>query len=223
MAAAGLAAEARALKARLRQALDQHDESSRVRLHRAASWLLRAGQEEEDPDARFLFLWIAFNAAYGGEFGNEQRGRALLDAYIARILALDGAGVLHAALFRTYSGPVRTLLANRYVFAPFWKGLREHDAGERWKASFDRASRRAMRALVDKDTATVLAIVFDRLYVLRNQLVHGGATHGSKVNRAQVRDGARLLQALVPPCITLMLEHPDCDFGPIAWPVLPDA
>lgn len=35
----------------------------------------------------------------------------------------------------------------------------------------------------------ILSILFDRLYVLRNQLVHRGATWNSDVNRDQVRDG----------------------------------
>ena len=34
--------------------------------------------------------------------------------------------------------------------------------------------------------------VFDRLYVLRNQLVHGGSTWNSGINRTQVRDGAAI-------------------------------
>ena len=45
---------------------------------------------------------------------------------------------------------------------------------------------------------TVLSIVFDRLYVLRNQLVHGGATWNSQVNRQQLRDGVAILGTLVP-------------------------
>ena len=51
-------------------------EPYRVRLHRALSWLARAEKDEEDADARFIFLWIAFNAAYAdeGEFQTIQPG-----------------------------------------------------------------------------------------------------------------------------------------------------
>ena len=41
-------------------------------------------------------------------------------------------------------------------------------------------------------------MLFDRLYVLRNQLVHGGATWNSSVNRGQVKAGAEILAFLVP-------------------------
>ena len=64
-----------------------------------------------------------------------------------------------------------------------------------------------------KDTKIVLSTLFDRLYVLRNQLVHGGATWNSKVNRAQVKDGAEILGALLPIFLDLMMDNPQ-----IKWP-----
>ena len=35
-----------------------------LRVHRALSWVERAERESDDPDAAFIFYWIAFNAAY---------------------------------------------------------------------------------------------------------------------------------------------------------------
>ena len=35
---------------------------------------------------------------------------------------------------------------------------------------------RAHRALAERDTVTVLGVVLSRIYTLRNQLMHGGAT-----------------------------------------------
>ena len=35
---------------------------------------------------------------------------------------------------------------------------------------------------------TVLSVVLSRIYTLRNQLMHGGATWSSSVNRDQIRD-----------------------------------
>lgn len=71
-----------------------------------------------------------------------------------------------------------------------------------------------------QDTLVVLGIVFDRLYVLRNQLVHGGTTWNSRVNRQQVGDGASLLRDLVPVTLELMLDRPEVDYGGIAFPVV---
>ena len=69
-------------------------------------------------------------------------------------------------------------------------------------------------------TEIVLAIVFERLYVLRNQLVDCGATWHSKVNRPQVSDGTRILGTLVPIIIELMISHPELDFGENLYPVI---
>jgi hypothetical protein len=211
---------ARSLKLRQRELPLPDTHPLRVRLHRAISWLQRAGREHDDPDARFVFLWVALNAAYAQEFGSEQREREQLSAFFSRLVAADPHRCLHALLFGEFTGPIRTLIDNHFVFEPFWRALRTHDSSERWKEGFDAGKRKAMRALMDGDTATVLAIVCDRLYVLRNQLVHGGATWNSAVNRQQVRDGAAIMARLVPIVIELMLERPDDDWGAIGYPVV---
>ena len=209
-----------ALHDRLRQHGDGHAEPLRVRLHRAISWLRRAEREGDDPDARFIFLWIAFNAAYAREFEADESERNRLRQFLATLVSVDPQQRLRQLVFERYSGPIRTMLENRYVFQPFWTALREHDGSGRWEETFAASRRAAMTAVLDGHTTTVLSIVFDRLYVLRNQLVHGGATWNSGVNRAQVGDGARILWSIVPVVIELMLEHSELDFGDILYPVL---
>ncbi len=56
--------------------------------------------------------------------------------------------------------------------------------------------------------------------MLRNQLLHGGATWRSSVNRAQVGDGARIMYFLVPIFIDVMLDHPEEDWGAARFPVV---
>ncbi|MFD2577593.1 hypothetical protein ACFSTD_01000 [Novosphingobium colocasiae] len=72
----------------------------------------------------------------------------------------------------------------------------------------------------DHDTARILSILFDRLYVLRNQLVHGGSTWNSDVNRAQVRDGAALLGCLLPIFIDLMMDNAGHEWPMPNYPVV---
>jgi hypothetical protein len=211
---------ANSLRVRFHERFEAYEEPYRVRLHRALSWLARADREDGDPDARFIFLWIAFNAAYAHEFGDEQDERSVLEAFFARLVEADAGARLHAILFERYSGPIRTLVDNRFVFAPFWRAMRNHDASDAWAERFAKAKQAAMKSVLERDTVRLLCIVFDRLYVLRCQLVHGGATWNSQVNRAQVQDGARLLGSLVPPMLELMIEHPGLELGAIAYPVV---
>lgn len=209
-----------AMKTRLKRDAEKYPESTRVRLHRALSWLGRAERETKDPDAAFLFLWIAFNAAYAREFGQDENERRRLTDFIATLLAADRDKTLHAIVFKQFSGPIRTLIDNKFVFEPFWRALREHDSSNRWEASFNASHKAALASIMQGDTATVLSIVFDRLYVLRNQLVHGGATWNSSINRAQVQDGVRILDALIPTILRQMLEHPELEFGDVLYPVI---
>mgnify|MGYP007112264769 CR=1 FL=1 len=161
-------------------------ETWRVRLHRAISWLARSEREHHDPDARFMFQWVALNAAYAREFGRGETERERARQFLDVLIGLDPARRLHGALFGQFTGPIRTLLDNRFVFEPFWTALREHDASNAWETAFAGSRKKALASIMQGDTATLLSVVFDRLYVLRNQLVHGGATWSSQVNRAQV-------------------------------------
>jgi hypothetical protein len=212
--------DAKVLKEQHRQVRDSQPETLRVRIHCAISWLARAEQEKEDQDARYIFLWIAFNAAYASEFGFEQKERDQVRQFIDRLLQLDGEQRLHDALFRQFSGPIRTLIDNRFVFEPFWRAMRNHASDGAWETSFVASRKLALRALMDKDTATLLSILLDRLYVLRNQLIHGSATWSGATNRAQVRDGMAILGVLLPIIVGLMMRGEAKNFDSIAFPVV---
>lgn len=214
------ALDASTLKQRHRDMRDDQPESLRIRIHRALSWLARAARGPDDHDARYIFLWIAFNAVYASEFGFEQKEREQVRQFIAQLLKLDTEQQLHRALFNQFSGPIRNLIDNRFLFEPFWRAMREHDASNAWETSFSAAKKRVLDAVMNNDTATLLSIVLDRLYVLRNQLIHGGATWGSATNRAQVRDGVAILGVLVPVIVGLIMRVDSEGLGEVAFPVV---
>ena len=210
------------LHERHRSLREKQSEALATRLHRAISWLQRASADSSDDDTRFIHLWISLNAVYASDFDFEDSERARAVRFLARVVDADEEGRLHAVLFRQFPGPIRTLIDSPYVFAPFWRALRDHDPSERWKERFDASRKAAMTALLEKRTADLLSIVLDRLYVLRNQLVHGGATWNSQVNRAQLRDGCAILGTLVPAILQILLDASGFDDDPIAYPVIPD-
>jgi hypothetical protein len=78
----------------------------------------------------------------------------------------------------------------------------------------------ASQALSTGNTPMLLGVVFNRLYTLRNQLIHGGATWNSKVNRKQLHDCVSLLHKFIPQIISLMMKHPDTLWGDACYPVV---
>lgn len=195
-----------------------------LRLHRSISWIGRAEACGEDDDACFIFLWIAFNAAYADEreFQASSPGErsAFLDFFV-RLVALDGEKRIYKAIWQRFSGPVRMLMDNRYVFNPFWQHHNGIEGFSDWQDKLTTSSRAFASAFQSGETARVLSFVFDRLYVLRNQIVHGGSTWNSGVNRAQVRDGAAILSFLMPVFVDLMMDHPGNDWGKPFYSVVP--
>ncbi len=208
-----------------RQCLEKWDslpDALQLRIHRALSWIGRAEREDDDDDAAFIFYWIAFNAVYAEdsqetEWASERRS---FREYFGKIVGLDKDNVVYDAIWERFSHEIRVFLNNRYVFEPFWKyhnGAPEYDE---WEDSFDRSKRAAGFALARQDTSAILSILFDRLYVLRNQLIHGGATWAGSVNRDQVRDGRRIVAFLVPRFVQIMVATPREPWGVPYYPVV---
>jgi len=212
-----------ALEAQAKCLEKDHDDRIGLRVHRALSWLKRAELCGDDEDARFIFLWIALNAAYANEIQRDadEAEQAMLQRFLGRLVSLDHGNLLFALVWDRFSGPIRSLLHNEFVFQPFWD-FQSGRMGEReWKQKFERANKAAFRALRSTgQTATVLAIVLARLYTLRNQLVHGGATWKGSINREQIRDGAAIMSELTPRIIHLLIRNPDEDWGDPRYPVV---
>ncbi|SMH51169.1 HEPN domain-containing protein [Maritimibacter sp. HL-12] len=211
------------LKNKQRAIRDGFPETMGLRVHRSISWIGRAEACGDDHDARFIFLWIAFNAAYADECEIQEMAlgeRAAFLDYFEKLVALDEGQRIYNALWQRFQGPVRMLLQNRFVFSPFWQYHNGVDGYEDWDDRFKASARSFALAFQGRDTPRVLSFVFDRLYVLRNQLIHGGATWNSGINRAQVRDGAGILAFLLPVFVDLMMDNPGQDWGKPFYPVV---
>ena len=96
--------------------------------------------------------------------------------------------MLYDLVWEEFSGSVRLLLKNHYVFQPFWDYHNNLIDEQDWQRRFQRAGKAVDHALAKHDTSTLLSVILSRMYTLRNQLMHGGATWNSSVNRDQLRD-----------------------------------
>ena len=204
-----------------------------LRMHRSLSWLQRAQSAGEagsgDDDVAFICLWIAFNAAYAqdtaGRMDNASERQSFRD-FVGQVCRLDADKALPALVWQVFPGPIRILLDNQYVFQPFWDARNnprsDGSIPTHWRDAFDEARQRVQRALAQQDTERVLYEIFVRLYTLRNQLMHGGATWNSSVNRAQVRDGRALLARVLPVMLGVMMQNPVLFEGKPFYPVVAD-
>lgn len=146
-------------------------------MRRARSWLDRSEADVTDGE-RFIFLWIAFNPANGSDASDLENvtQRQQFSDFLGKVLERDTGNEIERILWDTFPGPIRILLENQYVFAPFWKWVQGEPEGGDWQGRFERETASVRRKLSRRDVHGVLRIVFDRLYTLRNQMFHGGAT-----------------------------------------------
>lgn len=133
---------------------------------------------------------------------------------------LDGGHRIYNAVWNRFPHEIRVLLNNKYVFAPFWNHQNEQEGYADWAETLASSQRVISSAMEHRDTSRLLSVEFDRRYVLRNQLVPGGSTWNSSVNRNQVRDGAAVLGTLLPVFIDIMMDNARRDWGKPFYPVV---
>ena len=211
------------LKTKQRALREGFPENMGLRVHRSISWIGRAENARKDPDGQFLFLWIAFNAAYADEdeFQSIHPGeRASFADFFQKTVDLDADNRIYDAIWESFSGPIRQLMNNKYIFNPFWQHHNGIDGYDDWETRFAASSQAFNEALIRRDSARILSFLFDRLYVLRNQMMHGGTTWNSSVNRDQVKDGASILSFLMPLFVDVMMDNPDENWGRPFYPVV---
>jgi hypothetical protein len=209
-----------ALKDKHRKLRENFPQPLSVRVHRSLSWLQRAEKESNDADAKFIFLWIAFNAAYAQETDDMRFSQtALFSSFLDRLIEADSSKRIYKILWSQFAGPVRTLITNKYVFQPYWDSQRGKPGSEAWEETFRSATAAANASLANQDVSKLLGIVLSRLYVLRNQLIHGLATWSGGVNREQVQDGTSIMSHIVPIVIDLMMDDPRPIWGEAVYPV----
>lgn len=201
------------LRTQYTQQKSAHSDDLNLRLYRALSWLDKAFASGNDPDVQFIMFWISFNAIYAKELPERGADRANFVDFLQRICQLDKDKKLYRLIWEEYPQSIRIMLDNRYIFQPFWDFHNGKISQKAWQEDFDKANKKALMALSKQDTHAMLMVIFDRLYTLRNQVVHGGATYKSRLNRAQIKDGCQILQSLTPIMISIMLATPKHDWG----------
>ncbi len=194
-------------------------ETLTIRIHRAISWIKSAEKQDGNLDMKFISLWIALNTCYAVDLNgiSSKPERAKLRDFTSSLVLYDRSR-LYNLFWEKFSGPVRMLIENKFVYEKFW----EFNRGEiqDYLTPFNKSITTAHNCLSKENIEGLLEIVLERLYTLRNSIVHGGATYNSKLNRTQLRDASNIMQLLVPIIIEIMMENSNHNWGDIAYPVV---
>lgn len=209
------------LKTKHREVRDYHPRSLAVRVHRALSWLNKA-EQSDDLDSQFIFYWIAFNAAYAQHIDRSilitERGK--FQHFLSKLVSLDDENQLAEFVWQEYANTIRVVLNNEFIFESYWDAQNSAITQNEWKQLRAKSVHASHQALASEQTDIVLSIVFSRLYTLRNQLLHGGATWNGKVNRQQVADCTAIMAKVIPILIEVMMDHPNELWGESIYPVI---
>lgn len=216
------------------------DENLEIRLQRAASWMKLAKDLERAIDepmeasgamllpkwARahelFIFYWIAFNALYGTEGEKEwSKLEAFLEKVetMARLEEIENISILEEAI-RNCLSDGETVILDKFLDMAYWERIRhENDVIEECQ----RRCKEAKQTVTQGKYFVFLSAAFDHLRVLRNQIMHGSASHGqnSKGYKDSVLPGLRVLRTLVPVFFALVRDYgssPGLDWGKVPFP-----
>lgn len=196
---------------------------NQLRLRRCLSWLEKATQNQasEDFDTSFILHWIALNAMYATQESENQP--SLFKRFFEKITKLDYNDSIRKTLQPIFGPNISPLLHTRYIYGVYWKYDLDQTTKTQKDAMWEEKRKNLTKTISAGLTATgdinhALNCIFDLLYVLRNQLIHGLATYKGSVNREQVQNGSIILSTVVPCFATLMLGYPDQDWGESPYP-----
>lgn len=206
--------------------------SNMIRVQRSLSWLQRASDlgGNDDPDIVFILSWIAFESLYGQVKKNvfEESASAIdkITGYLEELEKIEYDRKRLREVLAELLGEIKNLFANPYICNHAWNNYYDHHSRS---GKFSNPFAREPWVVKQRDIKQVeqmnkiLKELFTRLYLLRNQLFHGNATHKGvdKERASQINDGARVMQQLVPLFIWIMLDHMEHSPTSEKWGLIP--
>ena len=164
----------------------------------------------------FTCYWFAFNALYAKDPYKSNHGeRESFKEFFRTVIGSDNEckRAILDEIQGNLSEPIKVLLDNEYAFEPFWKHHNGVIKANNWKDTFDKDKREVNKDLRKQNVVGVLSVVFYRLYVVRNQIVHGNATWNGGRNIDQLRVGVNIMTFVIPQLITSVMNNPKMKLG----------
>ena len=200
------------------------------RFSRAESWIEISksfSDDAQNEQMKFICLWIGFEALWGQAktvhkhtpylVGRKPRSKSKgdFDNFRDHIFKLGESKI--KTVFEQCASDICKLINLRYVHPDFWREMYKFRSGKErnWEDKFNEDVNK-----YEKGNMSVIEIfdaIFSRLWVARNQNIHGAATIPSKRGGSQVRYGIAILKELLPCMVKIMKESGDY-WGDIPYP-----
>lgn len=202
----------------------EHEHSNMIRMQRAISWLKQDFELGNTGETiSFIVHWIAFESLYSKVENASAppfsfRRTALEDimSFIGNIEKNETDRLEIIEAVDGVRGEIKELLENPFVSGTNWNNFykgRMTKAGKRRNPFTGKGSAvkvPSKKALHDQNQLDrTLKELFQRMYILRNQLFHGNSSYkgsDSSARSEQIVCGARVMRALMPVLITSMLN-----------------
>ena len=104
-----------------------------------------------------------------------------------------------------------------FLYTEYWKEGYTDTLADRINKETGRGSKR-VGPWHAEPLAGYLGRVFERIYVLRNQIFHGGAKYGSGANRGSVEPAVAVLREVIPLFRALVRDSDDENWGELPYP-----
>ena len=177
-----------------------------LRIHRGVGWFKKSLELDRDLDFKFISLWISFQSIYAEE-GDLIQGQDKLYQFLEILCQNDTEQKIGHIVWEKYSQPIHSLLDSSYLNQSFWDYRNQKISLENCQAVLENQKQQIQNALQEKNSVEVLKLLFHRLYTLHHQLMHGGMTYQSSLNHKSFEESCRILAALLPVFICILLEN----------------
>lgn len=185
---------------------NQNSDAFNLRVQRGLSWLKKAVLMENDLDLQFLSLWVSVNAIHAEDHEPVNRAHRLFE-FIEKLLQQDREQKISQLIWNQLSLPTQQLLENPYAFQDFWEYKNQKISQLTWKANFAVEQARFLKVWKSKDTHAIVQMLFERMLTLRHQILQGGSSYNSAMNRPVLRQCCQILLTLLPVFIEVFIEH----------------
>lgn len=188
------------------------------RVRRSISWAKKSLSSPHYSAVRFAELWIALNALYGRRRYDERGptgGMRATDTadffdFVRLIEKIDSESPRLPDLVDKFAEDALELIENQFLWLAYWRE-------EAYPRELRRDREKAEAAIRGKKTVNLLQLVFPRLLVLRNQILHGSASENTQRNRWALRPAIRVLEGTLPSFLGLMIHNGKR----VQWPPIP--